>query len=113
MRVLIAYDGSQGAGAGIDDLARAGLGNSVEAIVLSVAELWLPPPPPSAGPDEGFPLYTPPGLKSARERVAETIEKVRSQVEGARARVQAMFPSWKVSPEVSSGSPPWEVIKKA
>jgi nucleotide-binding universal stress UspA family protein len=112
-RLLIAYDGSEGADAAIDDLQRAGLGNSVEAIVLSVAELWLPPPPPSAGPAEGFPLYTPPGLESARKRVAETIAKVRSQAEGASARVQAVFPSWKLSTEVSTGSPAWEVINKA
>src|SRR5687768_6233442 len=29
----------------ISDLARAELGNSVEALILSVAELWLLPPP--------------------------------------------------------------------
>jgi nucleotide-binding universal stress UspA family protein len=113
MRVLIAYDGSEGADAAIEDLPRAGLANDVEAVILSVAELWLPPPPPSAGPAEGFPLYTPPGLASARERVAETIGKVRSFAEGANARVQAIFPSWKVSAEVSTGSPAWEVINKA
>jgi nucleotide-binding universal stress UspA family protein len=45
--------------------------------------------------------------------VAETIAKVRSLAEGASARVQAIFPSWKVSPEVSTGSPAWEVINKA
>jgi nucleotide-binding universal stress UspA family protein len=113
MRVLIAYDGSEGADAAIEDLPRAGLANGVEAIILSVAELWLPPPPPSAGGAEGFPLYTPPGLESARERVAEAIAKVRSQAEGASARVQAMFPSWKLGTEVSTGSPAWEVINKA
>jgi nucleotide-binding universal stress UspA family protein len=113
MRVLIAYDGSEGADAAIDDLPRAGLANGVDAIILSVAELWLPPPPSSAGPAEGFPLYTQPGLKSARERVAETIAKVRSLAEGASARVRAIFPSWKVSTEVSTGSPAWEVINKA
>ena len=113
MKVLIAYDGSEGADAALDDLHRAGLGNSVEAIVVSVAELWLPPPPPSTDVDESFPLYTPPGLKSARERVAQTIEQVHSLVKGASARVQAIFPSWKVSTKVYNGSPAWEVIKKA
>ena len=73
MRVLIAYDGSEGAKAAFDDLQRAGLGKSVEAIILSVAEVWLPPQQPSAGVDESFPLYTPPGLKSAREHVAQAI----------------------------------------
>lgn len=113
MSVLIAYDGSEGAEAALTDLQRAGLGNSVEAIILSVAELWLPAPPPSAGVDEPFPLYTPPGLKSARETVAQAIEEVHSLAKGASARVQATFPSWKVSIEVYTGSPAWEVIKKA
>ena len=113
IKALIAYDGSEGADAALNDLQRAGLGNSVEVIILSVAELWLPPPPPSAGPNEAFPLYTPPGLKSARETVAQAIEEVRSLAKGASARVQAVFPSWKVSTEVFTGSPAWEVIKKA
>lgn len=39
MRVLIAYDGSEGAQAALTNLQRAGLENSVEAIILSVAEL--------------------------------------------------------------------------
>src|SRR5687767_8108378 len=99
MKVLIAYDGSEGADAALSDLPRAGLGNSVEALILSVAELWLPPPPPSAG-DESFPLYTPPGLKSAREHVAQTIEQVQSVAKAASARVLAIFPSWKVNTEV-------------
>ncbi|MCA1575338.1 MAG: universal stress protein [Acidobacteria bacterium] len=113
MRILIAYDGSEGADAALDDLQGAGLGNSVEAIILSVAELWLPPPPPSSGVGESLPLYTPPGLEGAREHVAQAIEQVRSLAKDASLRVQATFPSWKVSTEVSTGSPAWEVINKA
>lgn len=113
MKLLIAYDGSEAADAALDDLQRTGLGNSVEALILSVAELWLPPAPPSSGVDESFPLYTPPGLESAREHVAQAVEQVGSLAKNARARLQATFPSWKVSTEVSTGSPAWEVINKA
>jgi nucleotide-binding universal stress UspA family protein len=113
MKVLIAYDGSEGAEAALSDLPRAGLGKNVEALILSVAELWLPPPPPSAGVDESFPLYTPPGLKSAREHVAQAIEQMHSAAEAASARLLAIFPPWKVNTEVHTGSPAWEVIKKA
>ena len=42
MRVIIAYDGSEGAQAALDDLGRAGLGNNVEATIVSVAEFFLP-----------------------------------------------------------------------
>lgn len=44
MRILIGYDGSDCAEAALDDLQRAGLPSKTEALVLSVAEVWLPPP---------------------------------------------------------------------
>jgi len=48
MKLLIAYDGSRCAEAALDDLTHAGLPVKGEAAVLSVAEVWLPPPPPSS-----------------------------------------------------------------
>lgn len=113
MKVLIAYDGSEGADAALDDLPKAGLGNDVEALVLSVAELWLPPPPPPSDVDESFPLYTPPGLESAREHVEQVIQDVRGLNNKATERVRTFFPTWRVSAEISTGSPAWEVISKA
>jgi hypothetical protein len=44
MKILIAYDGSESADKGLDDLSRAALPAEVEALVVSVAEVWLPPP---------------------------------------------------------------------
>src|SRR5918995_4680226 len=102
MKVLVAYDGSEGADAALSDLPRAGLGNSVNALILSVAELWLPPPP-SADIDESFPLYTPPGLKTAREHVAQVIEEVRSINSKASENVRTVFPKWNVIAEVYAG----------
>ena len=48
MEILIGYDGSDCAEAALDDLKRAGLPPNAEACILSVAEVWLPPPPPSS-----------------------------------------------------------------
>ena len=45
MKILVGYDGSECADAALDDLARAGLPPSAEVQILSVAEVWLPPPP--------------------------------------------------------------------
>src|SRR5688500_10857386 len=104
MKILIAYDGSEGAEAALSDLPRAGLGNSVEALILSVAELWLPPPP-AAEVDESFPLNTPPGLASARAHVAQAIEEVRSLNNRASEHVGKVFPKWEVSAATSTGSP--------
>ena len=44
MKLLIAYDGSECADAALDDLTHAGLPERGEALVVSVAEVWLPPP---------------------------------------------------------------------
>jgi hypothetical protein len=53
MRVLVVHDRSAGAEAAVTDLQRAGPGNNnVEAIVPSLAELWLPARPQSVGVDE-------------------------------------------------------------
>ena len=48
MKLLIAYDGSRCSDAALDDLTHAGLPGKGEAMVISVAEVWLPPPPPSS-----------------------------------------------------------------
>jgi hypothetical protein len=40
---LIAYDGSDYANAALEDLHRAGLPRVVEALIMSVADVFLPP----------------------------------------------------------------------
>jgi nucleotide-binding universal stress UspA family protein len=42
MKILVAYDGSECAGAALDDLRRAGLPPDAQIKVLSVIETWLP-----------------------------------------------------------------------
>lgn len=113
MRVIIAYDGSESAKEALDDLERAGLGKNVHATILSIAELWLPPPDTSLGIEEPFPAYTPSEVRSAYEIASRAIEQIRSEASEASERVKANFPSWKVETEVYAGSPAWEVIKKA
>ena len=43
MRILIGYDGSESADAALDDLRRAGLPREVEALIVSVGEVMMPP----------------------------------------------------------------------
>ena len=51
MRLLIAYDGSECANAGIEDLRRSGLsGGEHEVLVLTVAARWIPPDDAFSGP---------------------------------------------------------------
>jgi hypothetical protein len=74
MKLLIAYDGSESADKGIDDLSRAGLPSEADALVVSVAEVWLPPPPNDEVLDDTFPLQIPAGLKRARAHAAQIVK---------------------------------------
>lgn len=114
MKLLIGYDGSTHADAALADLARAGLPPEVEAVVLTVADVWLPP---GASLDEAGRL-TPPearglGWDMAHRKAREAVSEARGLAEQACARVQAMFPSWEVRAEAGADSPAWGLIKKA
>ena len=114
MKILIAYDGSEGADAGIDGLHRAGLPTQdVEALVVSVAEVWLPPPPGDEILDDTFPLQIPAGVKLARERAAHVVGQSQALAERGAERVRRIFPRWAVSHEAVSGSPAFELLSRA
>ncbi len=114
MKVLIAYDGSAAADIAIDSLYRAGLPiEHVEALVVSVAEVWLPPPTRDEVLDDTFPLQIPAGLKRAREHAAAIMAEGEERAERGKKRVQHVFPDWSVSPEVVNGSPAFELLNRA
>ena len=114
MKVLIAYDGSAAADISIDSLSRAGLPTEdVEALVISVAEVWLPPPARDEVLDDTFPLQIPPGLKRAREHAAAIMAEGEERAERGKKRVQQVFSGWSVSPEVVNGSPGFELLNRA
>lgn len=115
MKILIAYDGSDCADAALDDLRRAGLPADAEAIVMSITEIWLPPPPPSTAEilREAEQVHVPADLKSVYVRNSKAMEQVRAMAEKARDRLASNFPDWQVSAEAECGSPAWEIISKA
>ena len=113
MKILIAYDGSESADQGIDALQRAALPTKADALVVSVAEVWLPPPAHNEVLDDMFPLQIPPGLKHARERAAHMIGEAKEVAKRGTERVQQALPEWSVTHEVKSGSPAHEVLKLA
>ncbi len=115
MKILIAYDGSECADAALNDLLRAGLPTDVEAVVMSVAEIWLPPSTPS-GVDtltEPMSRHLAANLKKLNERNNNALEQVRLMAERACERLRQNFTTWTVSVEITSGSPAWETISKA
>ncbi len=115
MKILIAYDGSDCAESALDDLTHAGLPRKGEALVVTVAEVWLPPPPPRAY--EIVELAS--GAKGTRglERRymagSQAVKDADALAEKAAMRVKANFPDWKVKHTGGWGSPTWELFSQA
>jgi nucleotide-binding universal stress UspA family protein len=113
-KLLIGYDGSEHANAAIDDLQRAGLPQDVEAIVLTVADAFLPPAvdPKDWGPsplDEKI-------RKSAgemRARALKARQEAASVAAQGAARLEELCPSWAIRAEADVNWPGWGIILKA
>ncbi|HEY9431393.1 MAG TPA: universal stress protein [Blastocatellia bacterium] len=102
MKILIAYDGSDGAESAIDDLKRAGLPRRAEAIVLTIAEELIPAPTSIGGVETTF-------AKSLLEEEKDSLALARR----ARSRIQQLFPGWEILAEAGIGSPGSEIITMA
>jgi len=115
MKILIGYDGSDCADAALDDLAQAGLPVTSEAHLMSVAEVWLPPPPPSAYEivEEARHANSPAELQRDFAKTCAAAKEALVLAERACDRVQGRFPNWKVSASSSCGSAAWELVARA
>ena len=115
MKILIGYDGSDCAEAALDDLMRAGLPESAEAHIMSIAEVWLPPPPPSSYEiiEEARKARSPAELQRDFTKLCPAAKNALALAQRACERVQTKFPKWKVTTDSSCGSPAWELVAKA
>jgi len=115
MKLLIAYDGSNCADAALDDLTHAGLPGTGEALVMSVAEVWLPPPPPSSYEiiEMAATAKGPMALERKYMAGSKAVKDADTLAAKAAQRFQANFPNWKVKHESVWGSPNWELFSKA
>ena len=115
MKILIAYDGSSCAEAALDDLQRAGLPPNAEAQIISVAEIWLPPPPPSAAEilERAGEVKVPSDFKRVYAKGSAAMKEALALAEQASDRVKANFPGWKLFADADCGSPAWEIVFRA
>ena len=115
MKILIGYDGSECADAAIDDLRLAGLPSNAEAQVLSVAEVWLPAPPPSSYEiiEHAHEVKVPSDLKRVYATGGEAAKMALGLAKQGRDRLKAIFPEWDVSADSACGSPAWELVFRA
>ena len=112
-RLLIAYDGSFCSDAALNDLGRAGLPMALQAVVLTVADIILPPPDESLTADEVPAIRIPEVERHAQAHAQKVIKDARAFAERAAKRVKADFPDWDVRVEVICDSPAWAVLKMA
>jgi nucleotide-binding universal stress UspA family protein len=115
MKILICYDGSDTAEAALDDLKIAGLPDETEALVMTIAEVWLPPPDSEVATAEyaGTDNYISQRAKKMLIRGERELHEAESLVNYAGQRLRSSFPNWQVKTEATYGSPAWEVITKA
>lgn len=115
MKILVAYDGSVCADNALNDLERAGLPRKAEARVVSIAEEWLPSPPPSSyelveramGDDNLDDLKT--VIKGDGHWHEEALALATKGAKG----LQSSFPDWNVRAEAQSGSPASQLLATA
>lgn len=103
MKIVIGYDGSRCADSAINDLWKAGLPPEADAVVLTVAEHWLPSPSASEEAGTNSTLNQPMATSDGAVELAEF---------GAQ-RVKNFFPEWNIQLEVRAGSPAREILSKA
>ena len=114
-KVLIAYDGSQSADAAIEDLPRAGLAEALEAVVLSVADVWYYP----SLADASSPPLTPLDREvlrrgeEMRQRAMRALGENEICAGRAASRLRELLPSWVIRAETAIDWPGWGIIKKA
>jgi nucleotide-binding universal stress UspA family protein len=112
MRVLIGFDGSDGARDAVDDLRSAGLPSEAEAVVACVADVPATPPIYLALPVEGGVVS-----EAAVEEALRAAERGRQRAASTAAAgadlVRALFPAWNVRPESLAGSPHGALVEKA
>ena len=112
MKILIGYDGSECADEALLDLHRAGLPTTGEALVLTVADVFLPPPI-NEEIDNTFPMYIPAGVRRAHEHAAKALADARHLAERAKQKLQTILPDWKVRSDACADSPGWALIWRA
>lgn len=114
MKILIAYDGSSFSEAALDDLTRAGLPEKGEALIFSVAQLWLPP---QDGLEKKNGSEISPYVENLVQKYYHDGEKAVTEAvtfaRHAQRRLQIQFRKWKISSEATYGSPAWEILRKA
>lgn len=99
-RVLLAYDGSLGADAALQNLIKSTDDTEIHVLVLNVAEVWFPP--------DGSPNYEheeslPASVRDARNRARQIVQCKCDRAEAAAQQLIEAHPQWQVKAAVATG----------
>ena len=95
----------------LNGLSDAGLPAELEAKVICVADVWLPPDPEKLEPV--FPDPVSQRARKARRLALAELESSRALAERASAHLRSMFPKWKIHAKAVADSPAWGIIKES
>ncbi len=109
MNILIAYDGSNAATAALEDLSRAGLPQQAHAIVLTVADIWLPPT--GVKTSELHQPVKSVAIERATKKGFEAQTAAKQTADRGAAIIRDLFPSWSIEARAMADSPAWGTIK--
>ena len=112
MKILVAYDGSESADAAVEDLKRAGFGAGAQVLVMTLADVFVPPANNEAV-DETFPMYVPDGIRRAHQRAQHKLDQAEDLAKRASQQIRLSFPNWHVRYEAQADSPAWALIRTA
>ncbi len=112
-KILIAYDGSACSDAALNDLRRAGLPAAAEAVVITVADIILPPPGDQLRDAEARVHHVTESERHAQAHAEQALGEARAVARRAGKLLKAAFPDWQVQAEARCDSPAWAVVKLA
>jgi nucleotide-binding universal stress UspA family protein len=110
MKIQIAYDGSEFSDNALEELKQAGLPAEAEALVVSLADVFLP-----GGEDfeSAAPIPVIDAVNRARDRAKHMLADAENLAARASERLKSMFPGWQVTHEALADSPAWALLRIA
>jgi nucleotide-binding universal stress UspA family protein len=115
MKILLGYDGSESADAALHELKRAGLPDEAEALIVSVADVFMPAATSNYEIAEqaiASRRVTASLMQAEKQRALHLLE-AKAFTTKAGERVRSYFPGWHVRTEVLAGQPSQELIGRA
>ncbi len=115
MKLLIGYDGSRCSEAALDDLQKAGLPETCEALIVSVAEIWLRSLSAENKKYAKYAKVLPESKQAfnADKKNDTAFSEAETFACHAQKRLQKNFPDWKISTRSTNGSPACEILRCA